>query len=281
MAGSGRVDCRARRWPRCASAADEVASMSVNAMTSRRPAPRRAGAAASSRSAASLPPCAEKTNDAVEPVRAPATRAMSPSTARSVSARSDSVPGKARVLGGAAERQRRQAHRLGDARAEALGQRLGDPGVGGERQMRAVLLGGAERHARRFARRRAARRVELRPGRASSRRRRAGRCRARGARRVAGAAGAATPVQRPIAAAAGPARLIDAARGDGAQHERVQQRLVLEQRLGAGQGRRQAHDSRCRRRVEHALAGARQRGLAGGAAPRCRTRNVAGRSHTS
>ena len=67
------------------------------------------------------------------------------------------------VLRRSAEPERRQTHRGRDARAEALGQRVGDPAVRGEGQVRAVLLGGAERQHRQAAPG-GERALELRPG---------------------------------------------------------------------------------------------------------------------
>src|SRR5690606_14531567 len=146
--------------------------------------------------------------------------------------------GKRRVLARAAERERRQAHDAGAARAQTLGDRVRDQRVGRERQVRSVLLGRAERQERRAAAGRE-QRLDVRPGQALERRRarRRERTRIGGLRRALRGRlvtvreiVAPDVVQRAVGAASGPARLIDLALRDPAQDERVEQRLVLEQR---------------------------------------------------
>jgi hypothetical protein len=56
--------------------------------------------------------------------------------------------GEVEVLARAAEGDRGQRDRVADPRGEALGEGVGDPAIGAERQMRAVLLDRAEGHDR-------------------------------------------------------------------------------------------------------------------------------------
>ena len=204
MAGGGRGSRRARRW-RGASAPTSV-GMPWTTMTSRRPAPRRAGRRprrAAARRCRRVP----RTRRA----RSKPCRASDASTSREHGAQRvpaqrrrcrRNAPCSAEHPNGSAGRRTAS----GDARAEALGQRVGDLGVGGERQMRAVLLGARRAAPPPYRARRAARRSA--PARSSVGNAPPGA--AALGRRGAGAAGA-RPVQRAIAAAAGPARLIDAA----------------------------------------------------------------------
>ena len=60
----------------------------------------------------------------------------------------DSVPGKPACSPLAVTVERGRDHDAGPAGGEAGGQRLGDDGVGAERQVRSVLLARADRHAR-------------------------------------------------------------------------------------------------------------------------------------
>ena len=175
--------------------------------------------------------------------------------------------GEREVLRGRAESQRRQAQRARHARAEALGQRIGDPGVGGEGQVRPVLLGGAEgQHGEPAAGRERA--LELGPGEASERG-----LRLDPAQGPAAELGAQL-VERRVRALARPGGGLDPGVLHRREYERPEPRLVLEDGEKARQ-RRVQHHQRVSLGIEHRLEAREARPLVRGI--RAREREQRGR----